>query len=184
VEPPADVMAGQAIYSRATLAAYDVGVLGLSCRLLWRCPKAGNACRLRPQHRVRHLDLGVGTAYFLDRCRFPDARPQVTLVDLNPTVLKVAARPDLAIPATDNPGQRAAATAGASRGVRLGRPEPPVAACPVTGPTGRYSPTPPPPCAQVAAYSAARSWRTALRRPRQRDLDAAVQLPRHLPQHR
>jgi SAM-dependent methyltransferase len=92
VEPPADVMAGQAIYNRATLAAYDVGVLGLSCRLLWRCPKSEMLAAYDRNVGVRHLDLGVGTAYFLDRCQFPDARPRVTLVDLNPTVLEVAAR--------------------------------------------------------------------------------------------
>jgi SAM-dependent methyltransferase len=85
-------MAGQAIYTRATLAAYDVGVLGLSCRLVWRCPKAEMLAAYDRNIGVRHLDLGVGTAYLLDKCRFPDARPQVTLVDLNPTVLKVAAR--------------------------------------------------------------------------------------------
>ena len=92
MEPPADVMAGQAIYNQATLAAYDVGVLGLSCRLLWRCPKAEMLAAYDRNVGVRHLDLGVGTAYFLDKCQFPNARPQVTLVDLNPTVLKVAAR--------------------------------------------------------------------------------------------
>jgi SAM-dependent methyltransferase len=92
VEPSADVMAGQAIYNRATLAAYDVGVLGLSCRLIWRCPKADMLAGYDRNIGIRHLDLGVGTGYFLDRCQFPDAQPRVTLVDLNPTVLKVAAR--------------------------------------------------------------------------------------------
>jgi SAM-dependent methyltransferase len=91
MELPADVVAGQAIYNRATLAVYDVGVLGLSCRLLWRCPKAEMLAGYDRNVGARHLDLGVGTAYFLDRCRFPDPRPRVTLVDLNPTVLQVAA---------------------------------------------------------------------------------------------
>lgn len=86
MELPADVMAGQAIYNRATIAVYDVGVLGLSCRLLWRCPKAELLAGYDRNVGVRHLDLGVGTAYFLDRCRFPAAGPRVTLVDLNPTV--------------------------------------------------------------------------------------------------
>jgi SAM-dependent methyltransferase len=91
MELPADVVAGQAIYNRVTLAAYDVGVLGLSCRLVWRCPKAEMLAGYNRNVGARHLELGVGTAYFLDRCRFPDARPRVTLVDLNPTVLTVAA---------------------------------------------------------------------------------------------
>src|SRR5215207_6158968 len=79
MELPSDVVAGQAIYNRATLAVYDVGVLGLSCRLLWRCPKAEMLAGYDRNVGARHLDLGVGTAYFLDRCRFPDPRPRVTL---------------------------------------------------------------------------------------------------------
>jgi SAM-dependent methyltransferase len=39
----------------------------------------------------RHLEIGVGTAYFLDRCRFPDLQPRITLLDLNPTVLRFGA---------------------------------------------------------------------------------------------
>jgi SAM-dependent methyltransferase len=92
MELPSDVVAGQAIYNRVTLAAYDVGVLGLSCRLLWRCPKIEMLAGYNRNIGAHHLELGVGTAYFLDRCQFPDEQPQVTLVDLNPTVLKVAAR--------------------------------------------------------------------------------------------
>jgi SAM-dependent methyltransferase len=88
---PAEVVAGQAVYNRATLAAYDIGVLGLSCRLLWRCPKAEMLAGYDRNIGSHHLELGVGTGYFLDRCRFPGPRPRVTLVDLNPTVLKVAA---------------------------------------------------------------------------------------------
>ena len=89
---PADVLAGQAIYNRVTLAAYDVGVLGLSCRLIWRCPKGDMLAGYNRNIGASHLELGVGTAYFLDRCRFPAVRPQLTLVDLCPTVLTVAAR--------------------------------------------------------------------------------------------
>jgi SAM-dependent methyltransferase len=90
-EVAADVVAGQAIYNRATLALYDVGVLGLSCRLVWRCLKAAMLASYNRNVGSDHLELGVGTAYFLDRCHFPDQRPRVTLVDLNPTVLKAAA---------------------------------------------------------------------------------------------
>jgi ubiquinone/menaquinone biosynthesis C-methylase UbiE len=89
---PVEVVAGQAIYNRVTLAGYDIGVLGLSCQRLWRCPNAEMLARYDRNVGNRHLELGAGTAYFLARCRFPDPRPQVTLVDLNPTVLKVAAR--------------------------------------------------------------------------------------------
>jgi hypothetical protein len=39
-----------------------------------------------------HLDVGVGTGYFLDRCRFPSPTPRVALMDLNADVLEFAAR--------------------------------------------------------------------------------------------
>jgi ubiquinone/menaquinone biosynthesis C-methylase UbiE len=91
MELPADVVAGQAIYNRATLAVYDVAVLGLSCRLVWRCPKAAMLAAYNRNVGSNHLELGAGTAYFLDRCRFPEPLQRVTLVDLNPTVLKTAA---------------------------------------------------------------------------------------------
>jgi hypothetical protein len=67
-------------------------VLGIVNPLVWRCPTA----RLRRQYQEhvtsRHLDIGVGTGYFLDRVRWPDARPSITLVDLNDTALAVTAR--------------------------------------------------------------------------------------------
>ncbi|MEV4760688.1 class I SAM-dependent methyltransferase [Micromonospora sp. NPDC049559] len=92
MEPsPSDVLAGQAVYNRWVLAGYDIGVLGLSCRLVWRCPKAYQLANYQRNVGERHLELGTGTAYFLDHCAFPTQRPEVTLVDLNPTVLRVGA---------------------------------------------------------------------------------------------
>ena len=66
-------------------------MLGLACRYLGRCP-ARHILEL--YHRpitANHLDVGVGTGYFLDRCRFPDPRPRLALLDLNPHSLRVAA---------------------------------------------------------------------------------------------
>ena len=37
-----------------------------------------------------HLDVGTGTGYFLDKCRFPVESPRLTLVDLNPRSLDMA----------------------------------------------------------------------------------------------
>jgi SAM-dependent methyltransferase len=38
------------------------------------------------------LDVGVGTGYFVDRCRFPVERPAITLLDLSEACLAKAAR--------------------------------------------------------------------------------------------
>ena len=85
------VLAGQALYTRPMLAVYDLAVLGLACRYLWRCP-ARYLLDLYDQFiSANHLDVGVGTGYFLDRCRFPEPRPRLALLDLNPNSLRVAA---------------------------------------------------------------------------------------------
>jgi SAM-dependent methyltransferase len=86
-----EVVAGQAVYNRTVLAGYDLFILGLSCRLVWRCPKRHMLANYTRNVGDRHLEMGAGTAYFLDRCPFPTGRPELTLVDLNPTVLRVSA---------------------------------------------------------------------------------------------
>jgi hypothetical protein len=86
------VEAGQAVYSNSTLAVYDWVVLGISNRFIWKCPTSGLVAHYDNHVSANHLDVGVGTGYFLDRCRFPVATPRVALMDLNPGVLAFAAR--------------------------------------------------------------------------------------------
>jgi SAM-dependent methyltransferase len=80
------------VYTPARLALYDLLILGFSCRFIWRCPRH---CFLELYDRhigPRHLDVGVGTGYFLDRCHFPVERPAITLLDLSDACLTKAAR--------------------------------------------------------------------------------------------
>jgi SAM-dependent methyltransferase len=87
-----DVEAGQAVYSPLVLAAYDWLVLGISNRLIWRCPTTELRRLYDRNVSGRHLDVGVGTGYFLEKARWPVAAPSITLVDLNPNSLAAAAR--------------------------------------------------------------------------------------------
>jgi SAM-dependent methyltransferase len=80
-----------AIYTPARLALYDLFILGVSCRLVWRCPKKHFLDLYNRNVGARHLDIGVGTGYFLDRCRFPVERPQLTLLDPSDACLSKAA---------------------------------------------------------------------------------------------
>lgn len=85
------VEAGQAVYSKSTLGIYDWFVVGFSNRLIWKCPSA-HILALYDRHvTANHLDVGVGTGYFLDRCRFPNDHPRLGLMDLNPNCLEAAA---------------------------------------------------------------------------------------------
>jgi hypothetical protein len=86
------VEAGQAIYSPLVLHAYDWFVLGFSNRLLWRCPTVELRQLYDRNVSARHLDVGVGTGYFLDKARWPVRDPAITLLDLNPNCLAMASR--------------------------------------------------------------------------------------------
>jgi len=88
---PDDVFAGQAVYSLRTLRLYDVVVLGLSNRFVWRCPTRELRALYDRNVTGNHLDVGVGTGYFLDRCRFPVPSPRIVLMDLNENCLAAAA---------------------------------------------------------------------------------------------
>jgi ubiquinone/menaquinone biosynthesis C-methylase UbiE len=87
-----EVEAAQAVYTPAVLAVYDWFVLGFSSRFAWRCSRT-EMLALYDQHvGPRHLDIGVGTGFFLDKCRWPVARPELTLLDVNSYSLRAAAR--------------------------------------------------------------------------------------------
>jgi 2-polyprenyl-3-methyl-5-hydroxy-6-metoxy-1,4-benzoquinol methylase len=87
-----EIEAGQAVYSKEYLYIYDTLVLGLANRFVWRCPTQ-RILNLYDRHvTANHLDVGIGTGYFLDRCKFPTASPRVTLIDLNATSLQFSAR--------------------------------------------------------------------------------------------
>lgn len=86
-----EIRAGQAIYAPLSLRAYDLVVHGISNHWIWRCPTR-EITRLYDRNvTARHVDVGVGTGFFLARARWPVANPEVTLVDLNPHCLQRAA---------------------------------------------------------------------------------------------
>lgn len=87
-----DTRAGAAVYNRATLLAYDLWVLGVSNRFAWECPTAALLEHFSRHASGRHLDIGVGTGYLPRHGRFPVARPEIVLADLNPASLAAAAR--------------------------------------------------------------------------------------------
>ena len=78
--------AGQREYTRLLLNLYDPLVLGPIARFVWRCPTTGLVERYRRHIRGRHLDVGPGTGYFLERSGLP-AGSAVTILDPNANVL-------------------------------------------------------------------------------------------------
>ncbi|MBC8356719.1 MAG: class I SAM-dependent methyltransferase [Planctomycetes bacterium] len=91
VPTPEQAAAGQAVYTPRMLRLYDILVLGLSNRLIWKCPTAKLLQLYNDSVSDNHLDVGVGTGYYLDRCRFPTDQPQIALLDMNPNCLYATA---------------------------------------------------------------------------------------------
>lgn len=86
-----ETAAGAAVYSKPVLTIYDLFVLGFSNTFAWRCPSSHSLAFYNKHVSSRHLDIGVGTGYFMDKCRFPTATPSLTLLDLNRNSLETAA---------------------------------------------------------------------------------------------
>lgn len=84
--------AGQAVYTKRTLKIYDLLVLGISNKWIWKCPTPQLLAFYNQHISGNHLDVGVGTGYFLDRCQFPVERPRIGLMDLNANSLTTAAK--------------------------------------------------------------------------------------------
>ncbi len=89
---PEQVESGQAVYTRRVLKVYDLAVLGASNRFIWKCPTPAQLQHYERNVSANHLDVGVGSGFFLDRCRFPSPTPRVALMDLNATALEFAAQ--------------------------------------------------------------------------------------------
>ncbi len=87
----ADIQAGYAIYTRFFLPLYDLYVIYFSNRWVWRCAKKYQLEQYIKYTTHRHLDIGVGTGYYLKHNDWPvDAR--LALMDVNPLSLKSAER--------------------------------------------------------------------------------------------
>ncbi|WP_327139176.1 class I SAM-dependent methyltransferase [Nocardia sp. NBC_01327] len=82
-------LAGARAYSRTWLNIYDLYVLGFNNHLVWRCPTRHLRALYDGHISNDHLDIGVGTGYFLRRATYPSTHPRLTLVDLSEPALAV-----------------------------------------------------------------------------------------------
>lgn len=86
------IIAGQAVYTKSVLSVYDFIVLSISNRYIWKCPSVVIEDHYNNHISSNHLDVGVGTGYFLDRCIFPSNAPRIALMDMNSNTLKLTSR--------------------------------------------------------------------------------------------
>ena len=90
---------GAAAYSKLVLFFYDFFVLRFMSSIFWRCSTARVTLPFfKANIRRTHLDIGVGTGWFLQHSPLASDAP-ITLCDLNPNCLEVTkerlGRPDL-----------------------------------------------------------------------------------------
>lgn len=82
--------AGQAVYSKKVLSIYDLWVLGFSNHYLWKCPTKLISQQFIELASKNHLDVGVGTGYYLKN-HLSLIERRVALVDLNENSLESTA---------------------------------------------------------------------------------------------
>jgi SAM-dependent methyltransferase len=83
---------GRAIYTPLFLLIYDFWVLGIVNTFAWGCSTTRYLLpQFRANVRKNHLDIGVGTGYYLDRGQIPHTT-RLTLVDTEQVALDTAQR--------------------------------------------------------------------------------------------
>ena len=92
---PEQIDAGHAVYTKRFLRIYDVLVLQFLTRFAYRTPSSRILEHYDAHVSANHLDIAVGTGFFLERCTFPSDSPRLAVMDINPNSLEVA-RPRLA----------------------------------------------------------------------------------------
>jgi SAM-dependent methyltransferase len=86
-----NTLPGASVYSPFILKLYDFGVLGISNRFVWECPTKTVLLPFYKEHLgLKHLDVGVGTGYYLARAGLTRSH-QISLLDLNENSLRTAA---------------------------------------------------------------------------------------------
>ncbi|MBY5946016.1 class I SAM-dependent methyltransferase [Photobacterium rosenbergii] len=84
-------MAGQAVYSKKVLSIYDFWVLGVSNHYFWKCPTKLIREQFSTLVSPNHLDVGVGSGYYLKNC-LPQTTKRIALLDLNENSLETASK--------------------------------------------------------------------------------------------
>lgn len=80
------------VYNNKVLYIYDLWVLGFSNHFLWKCPTRHLRTMFQTYVSTNHLDIGVGTGYYLEKC-LDNIPRRLALLDLNiNTLIKASSR--------------------------------------------------------------------------------------------
>lgn len=87
-----DVNSGHQVYTPRLLRWYDLIVHGVSNRWFWSCPTQLLEAWFDEHATNNHLDIGVGTGFFPDRCSVFADDARIGLLDANDNCLAAAAK--------------------------------------------------------------------------------------------
>ncbi|RXJ72396.1 methyltransferase type 12 [Veronia nyctiphanis] len=79
------------VYTPNILQIYDFWVLGLTNLYLWKCPTRVIKEKFEISLSDNHLDVGVGSGYYLDEC-LTETTNRIGLLDANKTCLSATSR--------------------------------------------------------------------------------------------
>ncbi|MFD2179740.1 class I SAM-dependent methyltransferase [Veronia pacifica] len=79
------------IYNSQILQVYDFWVLGMTNLFFWKCPTRVITEKFEISLSKNHIDVGVGSGYFLDHCLKKDTC-RIGLVDANKTCLSATSK--------------------------------------------------------------------------------------------
>lgn len=74
------------VFNQHMLRHYD-RLLEFTCNRVWACPIQRTLDLYARHLSANHLEVGVGTGYFLERSHFPVSKPRLALLDLSPHCL-------------------------------------------------------------------------------------------------
>lgn len=84
--------AGYTIYNQFTLPFYDWVVIGFNNHFVWKCPTKKMLHFYNEHITTNHLDVGVGSGYYLDHACFSSENPRIGLMDMSIYSLEKSAR--------------------------------------------------------------------------------------------
>lgn len=83
---------GQMFFSMMIHKLYDVVLYGFITPFFWKCPTTILMDNYVDNVSSNHLEIGVGSAYFLDNTLSEEFKPRLALMDLNTNCLNKAAK--------------------------------------------------------------------------------------------
>ena len=83
---------GQAFFSTMTHQLYDFFMYQFVVEQIWHCHNRALLDQYLDQTSQNHLEVGVGTGYWLERTLVGECPPNLTLMDLNQACLDKSAR--------------------------------------------------------------------------------------------